>query len=201
MINRNRELGNILGIDPGFRHIGYSICGLTETGELIPKKMGVIVSNPPKNSTETKSKQNLDRIRFIHDELNRIIEKNNIRVICVESMSFPRNASAAAKMAMCWGTIGSLAEIHNLEVHQASPQKIKRHITKLNKASKKEVEDALNAKFKRIEGIVSILPDIASGITPSLQNHAYDSLAATVTLVESLHPLDLVYGHARCLRK
>lgn len=60
--------------------------------------------------------------------------------ICAESMSFPRFASAAAKMAMAWG--GLVTTWYAPPICQASPQEIKRALCGRADASKLDVEQA-----------------------------------------------------------
>ena len=62
-------------------------------------------------------------------------------------MSFPRNASTAGKMSICWGVLAAIAEARGLPIVQASPQALKRAVTGSSSASKDEVEFALLKRF------------------------------------------------------
>lgn len=177
---------NVLGLDPGFKNLGYVVMGLGmgmgkdgPTQRII--RAGVFVTDKStKKLNVLATEDNLRRAREIGRELSNLIQECTIQLICAESMSFPRNASAAAKVAMTWGAIATLSHVHELAIIQASPQQIKKAVCGKKDASKEEIEDAVLAKFPEMELLLE------HGLVPaSNRNHAYDALAAILTGMES----------------
>lgn len=170
----------VFGIDPGFASIGYSIVQLfTDNEEVI--EAGVIRT---KKSAEKRnvlaSDDNVRRAREIYTELAALILDRNWRIaaICAESMSYPRNSSAAAKMAMCWGLLAAISQQHNIPVVQASPQEVKKAVCRSGSASKEEVEAALRTRYQALDAKVSSVP-------ASLHEHCFDSIASVVACLNS----------------
>ena len=92
---------SVLGIDPGFASIGYSI-GLITSKSVIVRHMGTFRTK--KDNSKKKilvADDNIRRTREIAEWLAQTIESWNVKIICAESMSHPRNSSAASKMALC----------------------------------------------------------------------------------------------------
>jgi Holliday junction resolvasome RuvABC endonuclease subunit len=93
-------------------------------------------------------------------------------------MSFPRNASAAAKMAMSWGILVSLADRNGAAILQASPKEIKKKLCNSGSASKEDVEAAASVLYPNA-------PDLLTGLPAGVRNHAYDALAAVYTCLDT----------------
>ena len=123
------------------------------------------------------SEDNLRRARELHRQLGSVAK--DAHVFCVESMSFPRNAGSAAKVAMGWGVIAALAEDLGIPVVQSSPQEIKKVLTGAKNASKKEVQDTLGLRYNNLS---ELLTEITA---KSDLDHAYDALAAVVASLDS----------------
>lgn len=114
---------------------------------------------------------NLRRAKEVAAVLTGLVDLWKIKAICAESMSFPRNASAAAKMAMTWGVVATLSSMKSIPVVQASPQEIKANLCGRRDASKEDIQG------KVIE-VHEELPGFLQDIAPSNRNHAYDAAAA-----------------------
>ena len=68
--------------------------------KLQPMKMGVIRTEKSSAKRQVRaSEDNLDRAKEIAEEIQKLVKDYNIQLICAETMSYPRNSSAAAKMA------------------------------------------------------------------------------------------------------
>ena len=143
------------------------------------------------------SDDNLNRARKIHEALRELLTRHKIGVICAETMSFPRNAGAAAKVAMCWGVIASLTQETGIPIVQASPQEIKKVLCGVASASKEDVQAALQERYPG-KGSVSQptsfpgacdrpLSDILAnnGVKKSDLEHPYDALAAIIACLDS----------------
>jgi crossover junction endodeoxyribonuclease RuvC len=171
----------ILGLDPGFATLGYSLVSLTSTGELV-RELGVIKTEKSGKKREVRaSDDNVRRAREIYDSLKVLTSKiEPVCAICAEAMSFPRQASVAAKVAMCWGVIASIAVLRNIPILQASPQEVKKLVTGNKSASKEDVQAALKARYP---GPPVDSPNPSFPATQA--EHPYDALGAVVACLES----------------
>ncbi len=175
----------VMGLDPGFSKIGYSIVRLGE-GIDTPIRMGLIqTKKSDKKLKVMASDDNFQRAKKIALELGQLvasaeISESPIRVFCVEAKSFPRNASSAAKVAMFWGVLAKLSVDTGIPVVQARPQEIKQKLCKKAKASKAEVQEACRTIFGG-----HVLDPLVDGIADSNLEHPYDSLAAVVACSDS----------------
>jgi Holliday junction resolvasome RuvABC endonuclease subunit len=102
-----------------------------------------------------------------------LIDVPDIDLICAESMSFPRNASNAAKMALCWGVIAGYCQDHGVPLAQASPSQIKRRLCGAANVSDEDLRAALEEKFPGATAMIN------KAITAkSHRQHAWDALGA-----------------------
>jgi len=140
---------HLIGLDPGFASIGYAVLRLDHDPIRNSRPQcvafGVLV-------TEASAKKH--KVLSVEDNVRRTIEiARTLRgllasapgtlALCAEAMSFPRSASVAAKMAMCWGVIASLSDATNTPILQATPVHIKRETTGSKTATKEEVQAAM----------------------------------------------------------
>lgn len=161
----------VLGLDPGFASIGYTVYKLGTPDEVV--RMGLIRTEKSSAKRNVRaSEDNLERARTIAEELQALLKEFDIRLICAETMSFPRNSSAAAKMAMCWGVMAALSLQHSIPVAQATPQEVKKAVTGQKDASKEDVQAALKKRWA-LEALVEEIP-------PSKQEHPFDALAVVI---------------------
>lgn len=187
----------VLSLDPGFASFGYAL--LTPTGEVVT--LGVLRTEKSNEKAKVMATEdNVRRARVIANGFTDLLEgrrpgvlrdyrhvplgqaKPNlvrVRLVCAESMSFPRSSSAAAKMAMSWGVIVGGLVAHDLPLIQTSPQAVKKCATGNASASKKEVEAAMIKRFGR--GLLRMLKG-----TPEGQfEHAFDALAVGAACLDS----------------
>lgn len=160
----------VLGIDPGFASIGYAVVRLGQTLDVV--RAGVIRTQKSSAKRNVRaSEDNLERAKEIAEEIQGLLRDFDVKLVCAETMSYPRNSAAAAKMAMCWGVIAAVAHQHGLPVAQATPQEVKKSVTGKKDASKEDVQKAVVALFPPIVGLLDDTPR-------SLWEHPYDALAA-----------------------
>lgn len=167
----------VLGLDPGFANLGYSIMEVASWGQKIHDAGVFQTEKSDKKRKVLAADDNFRRGREVAKFLNDLADKWNVSALCAESMSFPRNASAAAKMAITWGVIASIAERRRLAVVQASPQEIKLALCGNKAASKEDIQVAVEKSYP-------VLP-LLGGTARSYHEHAYDSVAAIVTGLDS----------------
>src|SRR5690606_6833193 len=169
----------VLGIDPGFASVGLC-AALIGPDRILVVSVAVVRTEPSGKKRHIRAADdNLERARAIAKEIARWVDDWNPVAICAESMSFPRSASSAAKIAMCWGTIASIAEAHRLPVLQATPQEIKLAVAGCKTASKEEVQAA-------VEGHLSpFAAKCIEEIPRSQREHVYDASAAVLACEDS----------------
>jgi Holliday junction resolvasome RuvABC endonuclease subunit len=167
----------VLGIDPGMANFGWALLKLEQSTESVVL-LGVLRTE----KTDTKQKvlasdDNVRRLRLVAQLVLGLTESENVVAICLESMSFPRSSSAAAKMAMTWGVVTTVAELRGIPMFQASPQQIKAKVCGKKDASKDAVEAAIRKRHPEADALMKL--------PPSVQNHAWDAVAAAVTCLDS----------------
>lgn len=187
----------IIGIDPGFASLGWAIVELgPDTERLITagvirtqksaKKRGVLVAD-----------DNVRRTREIWQHLETLNYHGraweNAVAVAVEGQSWPRNASNAAKVAMSWGVIVSLAAQHELPIVQSTPMQVKRAVTGDGQASKEAVIEGVC----RHRGFFGKLDVVLDGIPKGQREHVADACAAIISALDS----DVVRAARKMLRK
>lgn len=179
----------VLGVDPGFAACGVALVRLLPTVEEVALLDVIRTAKDSARRRTYASDDNLRRARELHRALDGLVVTHNVRAIAAEAMSFPRNATSAAKMSLCWGVLASIAEARELPIVQGSPQALKRAVTGSTTASKDEVEFALLKRFGNdVEGLFTG-PD-------GLREHCFDALAAVVACLDS-EPLRLARSMVR----
>jgi Holliday junction resolvasome RuvABC endonuclease subunit len=180
----------ILGLDPGFANLGWCVA-IYHPHETGPSLTGLSVTDM--GCIETKkdprkvlvSVDNVRRAQAITWMLRDIIweasDEEPVRLvdaIAIEAMSFPRNASSAAKVSLAWGVISALSALWEIPVIQASPQDIKEAVTDSRKASKALMETTLGERYPEVLKLLEDTP-------PSRREHPYDALGAIVASLGS----------------
>ena len=171
---------NILGIDPGFASVGIVIVGMPSVGA--PSLLYGDVWHTSKSSKKQNvlaANDNVRRTRLLARQFLSIIDQYQVKLIAAEYMSFPRNASNAAKMALCWGAISTVCEVLDpMPLLQASPQNVKKSLCDSADASKEDVWKAACVHYPNLE---AMLDAQAKGD----REHLGDAAAVTVTVRDS----------------
>lgn len=178
----------LLGVDPGFASVGLALVRLHTDGESVAAVGVIRTEKSDKKQRVLASDDNTQRGRVISRELRAFVGAERIHAICAESMSFPRNSSAAAKMAICWGILINFAEEREIPILQASPQQIKIALCRRKDASKEDVQSSLDQRYPFL---LKLLTD--GQITKSVREHPYDAVGAVVACLQS----DLIRGLKR----
>lgn len=169
----------ILGIDPGFSALGWAALELRPPGPHL-LALGLLRTRPGEAAL-LKSEDNLARLRVLWRGLHALAELRPV-AIAAEAQSWPRNASAAAKVASAWGLLAALAELLSVPVIHASPQAVKLHATGKRTASKIEVQNALEAR-PGFEDLARQLE--AASIPASLAEHPVDACAVALAALDT----------------
>jgi len=173
----------LLCLDPGFASVGVVVLKLTSKGEFVKVAKLIETKKAPKKQRLLVAHENVQRTIEIVRALRELDQQFMFRAICAESMSFPRNSSAAAKMAMCWGALCWFSESARTPILQARPQEIRAALGLKagagRKVGKEIVAARLRRKFKKAAKVIE------AAAPPSKQEHLYDALAAGVACLQA----------------
>lgn len=144
----------ILGIDPGLENTGWAVI---KDGRLVG--VGVILTSK-KGSSQA-------RLKKIYEEIQKIIKKEKVNVVSMESLFFAKNAKSALEVAEAIGVIKIAAEDLKVAVFEYTPLQIKMALVGYGRAEKEQVEVMVRQSL-----------GIEENIKPS---HASDAVAAALT--------------------
>jgi len=144
----------ILGIDPGLENTGWAVI---KNGRLVG--VGVILTSK-KDSSQA-------RLKKIYEEIQKIIKKEKVNVVSMESLFFAKNAKSALEVAEAIGVIKIAAEDLKVAVFEYTPLQIKMALVGYGRAEKEQVEVMVRQSL-----------GIEENIKPS---HASDAVAAALT--------------------
>jgi len=122
----------ILGIDPGTTIIGYGILEKSFRQRLQAIKYGCIKTNLKKNTNE--------KLKDLHKQLNRLIEKYKPDIIAVEKLFFFKNQKTVIEVSQARGVILLTAALRNIPVCEYTPLQIKIASTSYGRAEKIQVQ-------------------------------------------------------------
>lgn len=172
---------DVLGIDPGFAKLGVARVNVDpEHGDML-MELAVYQTKPSAKKRKVLAMdENLRRLGELVDNVRPHIERAD--VVCMESFSPPRHASAAAKIAFAWGAVIALCRALDKPVLQCSPQLLKKTLTGARNASKHDIAAAVD----RVFGEHNVVAELErGGIAPSNAEHCYDAAAAIITCLDS----------------
>lgn len=132
----------ILGIDPGYDIVGWSILN---NGFKV-ENYGVIKTSPADEFDE--------RLLSIHNGLNNIIEEFNPDCAAVEKIFFQKNVKTAIPVAKAVGVILLTLKLKGISYTEYSPTEIKHSVTGYGKATKDQIYFMMKKllKLDSIEG-------------------------------------------------
>lgn len=122
----------ILGIDPGFAIVGYSVIEY-KGNKFRPLEYGAI-------TTDSKALFP-DRIKIIYDELLDIIDQYKPEDLAIEELFFNKNVKTAIKVGQARG-VEILAAINKgLNIYEYTPLQIKQATVGYGRAEKHQVQE------------------------------------------------------------
>ena len=147
----------VVGIDPGLSHTGYGIVDADARGRLVHVASGSI-----QTSARTPF---VERLSYIHRELETIFDKFRPEHMAVEQVFFARNARSALLLGQARGVTLLSAALVGIPVHEYAATEIKKAVCRYGQAGKQQV----SAMVKRL-----------LGIEMKLSSHAADALAVCI---------------------
>jgi len=124
----------ILGIDPGLATTGYGI--LKKDGsKIIAVSFGCIKTSP--------KMPNAERLKLIHEDLERLIKKYKPEYAGIEQLFFCKNVKTAIAVGQARGVILLTLAENKLPIYEFTPLQVKQNTTNYGKADKKQVQKML----------------------------------------------------------
>jgi len=163
----------VIGIDPGFASAGIAVVDLLPRGERVRLLDVCETQKAQKKRAVYASDDNVRRAGELAEFLEVALKLWKPVAICVESMSFPRNASSAQKVGIAWGVVAALAWKYDLPIVQQSPQAVKKAVCGDKAAPKEAVEAALRKMYPECATFDRYVPR-------SKREHPFDALAVVV---------------------
>ncbi|OGY41462.1 MAG: crossover junction endodeoxyribonuclease RuvC [Candidatus Buchananbacteria bacterium RBG_13_36_9] len=159
----------ILGIDPGVASTGYAF--IKETAQKIEiLDYGVISTSAKQPFSE--------RLKYIHQALNKLIKKFRPDVIAVEQLFFCKNVKTALNVGQARGVILLTAILSKLPLYEFTPLQVKQSVCGYGKAEKCQIQQMVKVLLK--------LPNIPK------PDDAADALAIALTYLQSKNFLDKI---------
>lgn len=129
----------ILGVDPGTATTGYAIIKTK-----IPKHLRQNRNEKPKvidfgciHTTAFDLPQ--DRLKIIHDKINKLIKKHKPDLISIETLYFFKNLKTAMPVSQAKGVIMLSAAKNKIPLCEFTPLQVKMTVVGYGKAEKKQV--------------------------------------------------------------
>ena len=147
----------ILGIDPGFAIVGYSVI------EYVGNKFKLITSG----AIETQVHESFPlRLEKIYTDLNEIIETYKPDVMSIEELFFNTNVTTAINVAQARGVMLVTARIHKLPTYEYTPLQIKQAVVGYGRADKMQVQRMVKMilKTEKLPKLDDITDSMAIGI-------------------------------------
>lgn len=162
----------IIGIDPGFASTGWAIAEFT-SGRPRVLEVGVVRTQKAQAKLRTlAADDNFRRAREVSEALARLCRTHGARLVCAEAMSPMRNASSAAKVAMCWGVVAATCELLEIPLAQVSPQRLKKTLLGRVQGTDPELQAELERRYPEL---VQLMTSIRA---KTQRQHAYDAVGA-----------------------
>ncbi len=127
----------ILAVDPGNYKTGFSI--FSKNGNRYTLLKSGTIKAPKKKP---------DNLKFIFNELNKIIEDFKPTELVLESSFYGKNPQTLIKLGEIRGIILLVATLNNLTIYEYTPQQVKNSITGYGWAKKEDVLSMVERFFK-----------------------------------------------------
>lgn len=121
----------VLGIDPGLGHTGWGV--IDQTGSKLSFVAAGIIH------TETKADM-ADRLKFIHDELNKIMELHRPIEAAIEETFVNTNAKSSLKLGQARGVAMLVPALHGIPVTEYAANLVKKSVVGSGHADKTQVQ-------------------------------------------------------------
>lgn len=155
----------ILGIDPGYGILGWSVIDK----DLTLIDLGAIITSSDKSLD--------DRIFEIHKQLQTIIELHRPDCAAIEKLFFGKNTKTAMDVSKTIGAVLLTIRIAELQYFEYTPLQVKQALTGFGRASKTQVQIMLKRIFnlKEIPKVDDATDALAIAACHSFNNNIHFS--------------------------
>ncbi len=136
-MDKNRK---IIGIDPGTTVLGYAIIEVLGKNKLKIHSLGVVRLN--------KYKDHYTKLKIIYEKLSFLINTHQPDEMAIEAPFFGKNVQSMLKLGRAQGVAITAAMMHDMNVQEYAPRKIKQSITGNGNASKEQIAAMLKHLLK-----------------------------------------------------
>jgi len=121
----------IMGVDPGVASTGYGVIKASGD-ETVLMDYGMITTTPDIDHGE--------RLRYIYEEVSKVLQKHRPDALAVESLFHSRNLKSLVDVSEAIGVITLAASNYSIKVTKFTPLKVKSAIVGFGKAEKEQVQ-------------------------------------------------------------
>lgn len=132
----------LLGLDPGYGTLGFGII----EGDINKYRLiayGAI--------TTPKTERFPERLKYIGEQIIKLVEKYTPDEIALEELFFQKNAKTAILVAEARGVILYVCESLNIPLYEYTPLQIKQSLTGYGRAEKKQIQEMVKIILKMQE--------------------------------------------------
>lgn len=122
----------VLGVDPGTATTGWGIIKTMPNAKFQIPNYGAIITKSTMPFPE--------RLKIIHCELKKIIQKYKPEVAAVEELFFAKNVKTAISVGHARGVILLTAIEENLEIYEYTPLQVKQSLVGYGRAEKSQMQ-------------------------------------------------------------
>ena len=142
----------VLGCDPGFTSLGW-VEAESNLGGLAFTRVGCV--HTKKDGDKPAARDLFDRCVELTSGL---LMCNVPELLCIEAMSYPRNASSAVKLGASHGVLAAIASAgFDCEVTMLSPFAARKIVTGLKKPTEEDAHEKLRHDFPELDEMVAPL--------------------------------------------
>tara|TARA_B100000809_G_C15026178_1_gene490226 strand:+ start:417 stop:932 length:516 start_codon:yes stop_codon:yes gene_type:complete len=135
----------ILGFDPGTRVAGYGVIDAGPEGELSVVSYGAIHLQKPGAKLEIPI-----RLRKLYEALDEIVREHGPAVLALEKVFHGRSFESVMKVGEARGVGLLVGALHDLEIEEYAPTRVKKVVTGNGQASKSQVQ-AMMARLLNLD--------------------------------------------------
>jgi len=142
-LSRPPYVGKILGIDPSLRATGLALVEFI-SGQPRPVLLYSETVRVPARLTQAEA------LAQIHQAVARVVAGAQVRHVALEQLIYVQNIRTAQILGAARGAAVSAVAIHNLEIFEYAPLRVKQAVVGVGRASKEQVARTVMAHFGHI---------------------------------------------------
>jgi Holliday junction resolvasome RuvABC endonuclease subunit len=163
---------NVLGVDPGYANFGWTLASVV--GQRIdPLCVGVVLTEKSHRRNKVLAPDDeFRRTKELHAALMALVHRNDVKLICAEGMSSPRNAKTIRMLGFAWGVLASICSELEIPMVQISPNMLKKKLCGKVNSTDRELHEEITDRYPVMATLIE------SVTVKSKREHAYDAMIA-----------------------